>query len=112
MKLFIGTAQFGFKYGLNKTQIKKSEIKNIEKILKKNNITRINCLKIDVEGHEDLALLPFFKSTEKSLFPLHMVIEHTSNSIWRYKDLMGFLSQIGYKTILKTRSNTCLSLII
>ena len=84
----------------------------LEKILKKNNITRINCLKIDVDGHEDLALLPFFKSTEKSLFPLHMVIEHTSNSIWRYKDLMGFLSQIGYKTILKTRSNTCLSLII
>lgn len=42
MKLFIGTAQFGFKYGLNKTQIKKSEIKNIEKILKKNSLKKFD----------------------------------------------------------------------
>jgi aryl-alcohol dehydrogenase-like predicted oxidoreductase len=42
MKLFIGTAQFGFKYGLNKTQIKKSEIKNIEKILKKKSLKKFD----------------------------------------------------------------------
>jgi aryl-alcohol dehydrogenase-like predicted oxidoreductase len=36
MKLFIGTAQFGFKYGFNKIKIKKLEIKNIEKTLKRN----------------------------------------------------------------------------
>ena len=81
------------------------------KILKKNNIRCIDCLKIDVEGHEDLALLPFFKSAEKSLFPKHIVIEHTSSSIWIHKDLMDFLSRIGYKIILKTRSNSCLTLI-
>lgn len=38
MKLFIGTAQFGFKYGLNKKKIKKLEIKNIEKTLKRNSL--------------------------------------------------------------------------
>tara|TARA_B110000037_G_scaffold200805_1_gene241664 strand:+ start:345 stop:1193 length:849 start_codon:yes stop_codon:yes gene_type:complete len=38
MKLFIGTAQFGFKYGFNKIKIKKLEIKNIEKILKRNSL--------------------------------------------------------------------------
>ena len=38
MKLLIGTAQFGFKYGLNKKKIKKVEIKNIKKILKINSI--------------------------------------------------------------------------
>ena len=41
MKLIIGTAQFGFKYGLNKTKIKKLEIKNIEKILKKKIIKKV-----------------------------------------------------------------------
>ena len=38
MELFIGTAQFGFKYGFNKIKIKKLEIKNIEKILKRNSL--------------------------------------------------------------------------
>ena len=42
MKLFIGTAQFGFKYGLNKTKIKKLEIKNIEKILKKHSLKKFD----------------------------------------------------------------------
>jgi FkbM family methyltransferase len=79
------------------------------KILKRNNINRIHCLKIDVEGHEDLALIPFFKSAEKSLFPLNIVIEHTSNSIWKNKNLMEFLKHIGYKTILITRANSCLT---
>ena len=38
MELFIGTAQFGFKYGFIKIKIKKLEIKNIEKILKRNSL--------------------------------------------------------------------------
>lgn len=42
MKLIIGTAQFGFKYGLNKTKIKKLEIKNIEKILKKKSLNKFD----------------------------------------------------------------------
>ena len=42
MKLIVGTAQFGFKYGLNKIKIKKLEIKNIEKILKKNSLKKFD----------------------------------------------------------------------
>jgi aryl-alcohol dehydrogenase-like predicted oxidoreductase len=42
MKLIIGTAQFGFKYGLNKTKIKKIEIKNIEKLLKKKSLNKFD----------------------------------------------------------------------
>ncbi len=42
MKLIIGTAQFGFKYGLNKIKIKKLEIKNIEKILKKKSLKKFD----------------------------------------------------------------------
>jgi aryl-alcohol dehydrogenase-like predicted oxidoreductase len=38
MKLTIGTAQFGLKYGFNKKKIKKGEIVKIEKIIKKNKI--------------------------------------------------------------------------
>ena len=39
MKLILGTAQFGFKYGLNKKKIGIVETKKILKIIKKNNLT-------------------------------------------------------------------------
>ena len=80
------------------------------KIHKKHNIVKIDCLKIDVEGHEDQALIPFFKLSDTKIFPKHIVIEHTSNNKWKDKNLMNFLKEKGYKTILITRSNTCLSL--
>ena len=83
----------------------------LAKILKKHNINQINCLKIDIEGFEDVALTTFFETSEKSLFPLHVVIEHTSKTQWKNRDFMEFLHQIGYETKLKTRSNTCLSLL-
>ena len=38
MKLTIGTAQFGLRYGANKEKIKKSEIKKITSVLKINSI--------------------------------------------------------------------------
>lgn len=79
-------------------------------ILKKHCINKIDCLKIDVECLEDMALLPFFKTVKKTLYPLHIVIEHTCNKIWTYQDLIRFLARLGYITILKTRSNTCLKL--
>ena len=36
MKFILGSAQIGFKYGLKKKKITKNELKNINKILKKN----------------------------------------------------------------------------
>ncbi len=38
MKLILGTAQFGIKYGVNKLKIKKLEINNIKRVLKKNSL--------------------------------------------------------------------------
>ena len=96
-------------HDVNNSKIFETDLKVGDELLNYKN-ERI-CIKIDVEGHEHLALLPFFKSAQKSLFPNHIVIEHTSNSVQIFKDLMKFLSRIGYKIILKTRSNYCLTLI-
>ena len=41
MKLFIGTAQFGFKYGFNKIKIKKLEKKKYRKNFKKKLIKKL-----------------------------------------------------------------------
>jgi aryl-alcohol dehydrogenase-like predicted oxidoreductase len=42
MNLIIGTAKFGFKYGLNKKKNTKLEINGIEKILKKNSLKKFD----------------------------------------------------------------------
>ena len=80
-------------------------------ILLKNKINSITCLKIDIEGHEDKALIPFFKVAQKSLYPLNIVMEFTSQQDWKLEpNLMKFLEQIGYETQLETRGNICLRL--
>lgn len=77
-------------------------------IIKKNNIDNIKNLKIDIEGYEDLALIPYFKNVEEKLFPKNIIIEHTSHPLWK-EDVIQFLFSIGYKEIFKTRSNMVLS---
>ena len=82
----------------------------LQNILKKNNIKYITCLKIDIEGYEDRALLPFLENSNSELFPKHIVIEHTSSNEWSNKNLLNILLEMGYSEILRTRGNTCLSL--
>ena len=42
MKLVLGTAQFGLKYGLNQSKVNIKEIKMIDKILQKKSISYID----------------------------------------------------------------------
>tara|TARA_Y100000741_G_scaffold364817_1_gene357182 strand:- start:9738 stop:10565 length:828 start_codon:yes stop_codon:yes gene_type:complete len=86
------------------------KMKTLLEILEKNNIKFITCLKIDIEGHEDKALLPFFKSAPKALYPEHIVLEYTSQNEWRNKDFIKYIINLGYIEKFKTRGNICLSL--
>ena len=47
-------------------------------------------MKIDIEGHEDKALLPFFEEVNKDLYPEIILIEHTSNENWSL-DIISYL---------------------
>jgi len=79
-------------------------------IIKKNKIEYITSLKIDVEGYEDKALKPFFENAPSELFPQNIVIEYTSQSEWEDKKFIKYLLEKGYKEVIKTRGNLCLSL--
>ena len=79
-------------------------------IIKKNKIEYITNLKIDVEGYEDKALKPFFENAPSELFPQNIVIEYTSQSEWEDKKFIKYLLEKGYKEVIKTRGNLCLSL--
>ena len=104
-----GSASLSVKQSKNSITVQSSTLMDI---LLKNKINNITCLKIDIEGHEDRALVPFFKIAQRSLYPVNIVMEFTSQQEWEDEpNLIEFLNQIGYETRLKTRGNICLSLI-
>ena len=114
-----GNLQLDLKHGYGSASISEYETNDsitvksttLVEILHKNKIDNITCLKIDVEGHEDKALIPFFETAQKSLYPLNIVIEFSSKQEWKDEpDLIEFLRKIGYETQLKTRGNICLTL--
>ena len=80
-------------------------------LIKKNEVEYITNLKIDVEGYEDRALKPFFENAPVSLFPKNIIIEYTSQNEWEDKNFINYLLDKGYKEIIRTRCNLCLSLI-
>jgi FkbM family methyltransferase len=67
-------------------------------------VTQIDILKIDVEGAEDLVLLPFLQAADAELLPRFLIIEN-SEPRWR-SDLAAALRQRGYAVEFRTRMNT------
>ena len=103
-----GSASLSQNQTKNSITVKSSTLTDI---LLKNKISNIACLKIDIEGHEDRALVPFFETAQRSLFPVNIVMEFTSQQEWmREPNLVEFLNQIGYETKFKTRGHICLRL--
>lgn len=64
---------------------------------------RIDAVKLDVEGAEDLILEPFLRDAPPALWPGFIVIED-SRQRWQ-SDLVGLLERSGYKLVLQTRLN-------
>lgn len=72
-------------------------------------ITRIDAMKIDIEGYEDRALEPYFKTAPKSLWPKTIVIEHCNQTDWKL-DIIQYMKEIGYSESFRTRANLILKL--
>jgi FkbM family methyltransferase len=77
-------------------------------IVREHDIERIDALKIDVEGAEDLALGDFLDHAPDSLLPRCLVIEN-SDHLWK-RNLREMLALQGYREILRTRLNTAFRL--
>lgn len=70
-------------------------------------VTRIDALKIDVEGFEDRVLTGFFANAPQTLWPRAVVIEHLSRNEWQ-QDCIADMVARGYSQQGKTRSNMLL----
>jgi FkbM family methyltransferase len=58
-------------------------------------LTRIDAIKIDVEGAEDLILFPFFDSAPETLWPSLLLVENSADQ-WR-RDCRDMLIEKGYR---------------
>ena len=64
---------------------------------------RIDAMKLDVEGAEDLILVAFFRDVARHLWPRLLIIEDAPGR-WTM-DLFGLIRERGYAVALKTRTN-------
>jgi FkbM family methyltransferase len=80
----------------------------LQRILDEAGVSHVDALKIDIEGYEDRALIPFFKEAPQALWPRAVVIEHLSKNEWLADCIADMLSR-GYVEAGRTRSNTLLS---
>ena len=80
----------------------------LTRILDEAGVTRVDSLKIDVEGFEDRVLIGFFRDARQALWPRAVVIEHLSQTEWQ-QDCIADMVARGFTIARKTRSNTFLS---
>jgi FkbM family methyltransferase len=71
-------------------------VQRLQTMLAEQGIKRIDLLKIDVEGHEDRVLLPFFSTAPRKLWPRTIIIEHTHSRQWR-RDCIAECLALGYR---------------
>jgi FkbM family methyltransferase len=77
--------------------------KTLLTLLRDEGLRRIDAVKLDVEGAEDLILEPFFRTAPASLWPQLIVIEDGRRS-WQI-DLLALFESCGYRRRATTKRN-------
>ena len=80
----------------------------LQRILEEAGASKVDALKIDVEGFEDRVLTGFFRDAPEALWPRAVVIEHLSKDEWS-SDCIADMRARGYVEQGLTRSNTLLA---
>ena len=80
------------------------EMRDLPAIATEQGLGRIDALKIDIEGHEDAALVPFFETAPERLWPRRVVIEFLPPD--DYPGASRAMLERGYRRVGRTRNNT------
>jgi FkbM family methyltransferase len=84
------------------------EVRPLLDVLQQLAVEHIDVLKIDIEGAEDRALMPFLAAAPASLLPKMILIEN-SEKLWR-EDLPAAMRARGYGCTTRTRRNSVYTL--
>ena len=79
------------------------EVKPLLSILADEGVTHVDALKIDIEGHEDHAMMPFMEGADEDLLPAVIVTEN-SRKHWK-KDWIALAETRGYRVFSEDRRN-------
>ena len=81
------------------------QVRTLGSIIAETGIASIHGLKIDIEGHEDKALVPFLASAPQSLLPKRIVIEHPAPDD-DYPGCKAVFALRGYRLVGRSRNNS------
>jgi FkbM family methyltransferase len=81
------------------------EVRPLADILSARGIGRVDLLKVDVEGFEDRALIPYLATTGPELRPSAIMIETNCRDHWQ-TDCFAVLADLGYRAVGATSDNT------
>src|SRR5262245_13277472 len=84
------------------------ECRSLSRLVQEEELTRIDAIKLDVEGAEDRILVPYLSEAPPALLPRFLIIED-NRSVWK-DDLLGLLERSGYVTQATVNGNLVLSL--
>ncbi len=80
-------------------------IRTLKAILDEHGIRNIHGLKIDIEGHEDKALVPFLMNAPKARLPKRIVIEHPTPNA-DYPGCTKAFAALNYTLVGRSRNNS------
>jgi FkbM family methyltransferase len=84
-------------------------IRTLASILSEAGLTTIHGLKIDIEGNEDRALVPFLDACDSAALPRRIVIEHPEPDA-DYPGCTAAFARRGYRLVARTRNNSLYTL--
>ena len=80
------------------------DVRPLNDILREQGVTRVDAIKIDVEGFEDKALSGYLRDCAEDNLPSSLVVEHLHSKIWSI-DLRALALSRGYALADKTTNN-------
>ena len=80
----------------------------LDVFIKRESVGRIDVMKIDIEGFEDKALFPFFKTLDKKYYPRLILMEDSSQKNWD-KNILEWLLNNEYNIVARTRGNVLIA---
>lgn len=84
------------------------QMRTIASVLKENGLAECNVIKIDVEGYEYQALMPYLEATPVAKWPRLLVIEQNHRASQWEGDLVNAILSKGYRVAVRTRGNVVL----
>ena len=80
------------------------EMRTLLDIVRSKKLSRVDAIKIDVEGYEDRVLEPFFRDAPYTLLPRVIVAEYSWSGSWK-NDWLTTASRKGYRELRRTNDH-------